>query len=46
MTHLIDMVKNHNYAAGNIGVTLWTDVIIPVVLIVTYAYYRYLQKAS
>lgn len=41
ITHIIDMVVNHNYADGNIGATLYTDILIPVVLLITYAFYRY-----
>lgn len=40
VTHLIDMVVNHNYAPGNVGATLYTDILIPVVLLITYAVYR------
>lgn len=44
VTHIIDMVVNHNYAAGNVGVTLWTDIIVPVVLLINYAVYKRLQQ--
>lgn len=44
VTHILDMVYHHNYAAGNIGATLWTDILIPVVLLITYGLYLYLKR--
>lgn len=44
VTHIIDIVVNKNYAPGNAGVPLWTDIIIPIVLLALYAWYKYLQK--
>lgn len=46
VTHLLDMVYNHNYAEGNVGATLYTDLAIPLVLLTTYAYYRLLRFSS
>lgn len=42
--HIIDMVNNHNYAPGNIGVTLYTDIIVPIILLITYAIYAHLKN--
>lgn len=42
--HLVDMVTHHNYAAGNVGVPLYTDILIPVVLLILYPWYQYLKK--
>lgn len=44
VTHIIDMKRNQNFAPGNVGVPLWTDIIIPVVLLISYAIYKYLKK--
>jgi len=46
ITHIIDMIANQNYAPGNVGVTLYTDILIPVVLLISYAAYRYLLQKS
>lgn len=46
LTHLIDMWANHNYAPGNVGATLYTDILIPAVLLISYGTYRWLQIAS
>lgn len=46
VTHIIDMIVNHNYAPGNIGATLYTDILIPLVLLATYALYRILLKEA
>lgn len=34
IAHFMDMEINRNYAEGNIGIPLWTDIIVPVVLII------------
>lgn len=39
VTHIIDMVKNDNYAPGNIGVPLWTDILVPVILLILLFFY-------
>lgn len=44
VTHIIDMIVNQNYAPGNVGATLLTDIFIPLVLLVTYVIYRILQN--
>lgn len=44
--HLYDMIYNHNYTPGNVGVPLYTDIIIPVVLLSFYAWYQHLKKRS
>ncbi len=42
--HLADMIYNNNYAPGNVGIPLYTDIIVPVVLIILYFLYKHLQK--
>lgn len=42
--HIVDMIVNHNYAPGNVGVPLFTDVIVPIVLLVLLWYYQRLKK--
>jgi hypothetical protein len=42
--HIADMMINHNYAPGNIGITLYSDIIVPLVLLILYFLYKYLQK--
>jgi hypothetical protein len=42
--HIIDMIVNHNYAPGNIGVPLYTDIIVPLILLILYAIYHFLKK--
>lgn len=34
IAHLSDMIKNENYAPGNVGVPLYTDILVPVVLLI------------
>jgi hypothetical protein len=34
IAHLSDMVRHGNYAPGNIGIPLYTDILVPVVLVV------------
>lgn len=31
--HIVDIVKNHNYAPGNAGVVLYLDILVPLVLL-------------
>jgi len=38
--HIRDMILNHNYAPGNVGLPLYADVIAPVVLIVLLIAYK------
>ena len=45
-THLADMINNHNYAPGNIGVPLYTDIIVPVVLLILFPIYKYLKNKN
>ena len=28
--HVLDMVRSHNFAPGNVGVIFWTDILLPV----------------
>lgn len=44
--HIADMILHHNYAPGNIGVPLYTDIIVPIVLIILYATYQHLKKQT
>lgn len=45
--HIYDMVKNHNYSLGNAGPTLWSDIIIPVaILILLYWHHSLLVQSS
>jgi hypothetical protein len=41
--HLADMILNGNYTPGNVGVPLYTDIIVPVALIILYAVYQKLK---
>ncbi len=38
--HLYHALREHNLSAGNIGVPLWTDFIVPLVLLALLFYYR------
>jgi hypothetical protein len=42
--HIADMYYNQNYAPGNAGVPLYTDIIVPVILLGTFALYKYLKR--
>lgn len=42
--HIADMIYNHNYTPGNIGVPLYTDIIVPVILLILYGVYRSLKR--
>lgn len=42
--HLGDLLIYHNEAPGNIGVPLYTDIIVPILLLVLYALYSNLKK--
>lgn len=42
--HLADMILHGNYTPGNIGVPLYTDIIVPAILIILYAVYQQLKK--
>jgi len=44
ITHILDMVINKNDAPGNIGVPLWTDIIVPIVLLILLSFYLKQQK--
>jgi hypothetical protein len=41
--HIADMIINHNYTPGNIGVPLYTDIIVPLALIILYVVYQHLK---
>lgn len=42
--HIADMVLHDNNTPGNVGVPLYTDIIVPVALIILYMIYQKLKK--
>jgi hypothetical protein len=46
ITHLLDMWMNHNYTPGNIGVPLWTDIIVPIILLILLVFYMRDQASA
>lgn len=44
--HILDMLINKNYAPGNVGVPLYTDIIVPVLLLALLWVYDRLKKQS
>ena len=38
--HIADIIYNHNYAPGSIGVSLITDLIVPIVLVILLILYK------
>ncbi len=44
IAHLYDMAANQNYSPGNIGVPLYTDLIVPIILLILLAVYKFLQR--
>ena len=44
--HIADMILHHNYAPGNVGVPLYTDIIVPLVLLTSFAIYQRLKKSE
>lgn len=46
IVHVVDAILHHNYSPGNIGVPLYTDFIIPLVLICLYILYQRLKSRS
>lgn len=45
--HVYQLVVNGNHAAGNSGVILWTDILLPVVgLVLVYAHHRTLRRTA
>ena len=44
--HIFDIISNHNYAPGSIGVSLITDLIVPIVLLVSAVFYQNECKKS
>lgn len=44
--HIRDIVVNHNYAPGSIGVSLITDLVVPVVLVVLWGCMRVLKPKT
>jgi hypothetical protein len=45
IAHIMDMEQHHNYAPGNIGVPLYTDIAVPAVLVILLAAYLGTAKA-
>lgn len=41
--HIMDAIRNHNYAPGNIGVPLFTDILVPIMLLILLYYYKKLK---
>ncbi len=44
VTHIKDAIINQNYAPGNVGVPLYTDILIPVVLLTSLGIYLYQKR--
>lgn len=42
--HIADAILNNNYTSGNVGVPLYTDIIVPIVLVALYLRYQKLKK--
>lgn len=43
-THIREAIIHHNYAPGNVGMPLYTDILIPIVLLISLSIYLYLKK--
>ncbi|PJD97796.1 MAG: hypothetical protein CK425_01305 [Parachlamydia sp.] len=39
--HIVDMLQNNNYASGNVGIPLYTDIAIPVVLLILWSLWKW-----
>lgn len=46
IAHLYDMVAHDNYAPGNIGIPLYTDILVPVILMVLLGMHSFLQNIN
>lgn len=44
--HILDMLVNNNYAPGNVGIPLYTDIIVPVILLVALGVHRHLESKT
>ncbi|CCB86378.1 MULTISPECIES: DUF6790 family protein [Parachlamydia] len=44
--HVVDMVQNNNYAEGNVGIPLYTDIAIPVVLLIAFYFWKKYQPGT
>lgn len=44
-THMLDIFEHQNYTPGNAGVPLYTDILIPVVLLISLGFYLYLNPS-
>ncbi len=42
--HIFNIIKDHNYTLGNVGVPLWTDIIIPIILLILLKIHLTLKK--
>src|SRR5919199_1924597 len=46
-THIVDMLKSHNFAPGNAGVIFYTDILLPVIgLVLLWLQRRYSRESS
>lgn len=44
--HIADMILHDNFSPGNVGVPLYTDIIVPFALIILYIIYQRLKKRN
>lgn len=42
--HIADAILHNNYSPGNVGVPLYTDILIPALLVTLYISYQHLKK--
>jgi hypothetical protein len=46
IAHIVDMLVHNNYAPGNVGIPLYTDILVPVILIILLILHLRADKAS
>lgn len=39
--HIVDMIQNNNYASGNVGIPLYTDIAVPVILLILWGLWKW-----
>jgi hypothetical protein len=44
--HIADLILHNNDTPGNVGVPLYTDIIVPIILLILYAVYQFLKRAA
>lgn len=44
--HYLNSIQTHNYSPGNVGITMWTDAIIPMIWLVLLFFHLQYQRAS